>query len=386
MNNRSYLQIPGPTNIPQVILDELSNQAINHRGEEFKNILEFNIAKLKMVFQTENDILIYPSSGSGALEASIVNTLSRGDKVLAVNMGVFSQRYGEIAKRYGAEVEWIDVSWGEALDPIDLKEKLDQDYNHEIKAILLTHNETSTAVTNNIKHLMKSIQEANHPALVVLDAVSSLAINDIKTDKWGIDIVVTGSQKGLMLPGGLGILSVSERAWEAHQEAKMSKWYWDFTALKNRIEIGQMPYTPVISHFFALKKSLEIIEEEGLQNIINRHKLNANAFRSAIQSIGLKLLVKEKKYQSNAVTAILLPKDVRYEHLAKVLEDDYNVVIGGGLRHLSGKIFRVGHLGMLHSPEVIAIVNAIEMSLYKLGYDVKLGTAASSASKIYLSN
>lgn len=189
-----------------------------------------------------------------------------------------------------------------------------------------------------------------------------------------------------MLPGGLGILSVSKRAWKAHQEANMSKWYWDFTALKNRIEIGQMPYTPVISHFFALKKSLKIIQEEGLQEIIIRHKLNANAFRRAMQSIGLELLVKEQKYRSNAVTAILLPEGVKYTQLAKVLEDEHNVIIGGGLRQLSGKIFRVGHLGMLHSPEVVAIVNAIEMSLYELGYEVKLGTAASSASRVYLEN
>lgn len=385
MYSQSYLQIPGPTNIPKAILVELSNNAINHRSSEFASIVKFIIKELKDVFQTKNDILIYPSSGSGALEASIVNTLSVNDSVLAVNMGVFSQRYGQIAAAYGANVSFIDVEWGNALDPKVLKKKLEEDKNKQIKAVLLTHNETSTSVTNEIKPLVDVIKEIKHPALILLDAVSSLAIEKLPTDELGIDIVVTGSQKGLMLPGGLGILSVSKNAWKAHRSSNMPKWYWDFTPLREKMKKGEMPYTPVISHFFALKKSLEIIKEEGLENVINRHEINARAFRSSMEAMHLKLFVAEEKQQSNAVTAVYMPEGISYNVFARTLEDSFNVVIGGGLKHLAGKIFRVGHLGMLQATEVLAIVNAIEMTFSKLGYSVCLGTAAAAANNKYLS-
>jgi len=386
MYRETYLQIPGPTNIPKPILDALSSKAINHRGDEYAALMEFNVKHLKKVFKTKNDILIFPSSGSGGLEASIVNTLSPGDKVVAINMGVFSKRYGEIATSFGAEITWINQEWGSALNPNRLKDVLSKDFKNEIKAILLTHNETSTGVTNDLHALIRVVRELNHPALIFVDAVSSLAITDLPTDLLDIDIVVTGSQKGLMLPGGLSLISVSKRAWEAHNNASMPKWYWNFTPMLERMKVGQMPYTPVISHFFALKASLEIIENEGLENIYNRHKQNADAIRNALEELGLKLLVSDNKYSSNAVTAVYLPDDINYEDLSKVLEDDFNVIIGGGLQQLSGKIFRVGHLGNLHKPEVIAIVTSIEISLKKLGYNVTLGTAAKAASRVFLNN
>jgi len=386
MYRETYLQIPGPTNIPKPILDALSSKAINHRGKEYATLMKFNIKHLKSIFKTKNDILIFPSSGSGGLEASIVNTLSPGDEVLAVNMGVFSKRYGEIAASFGAKVSWIKEEWGSSLQPKKLKNVLSKDSDKKIKAILLTHNETSTGVTNDLEALTNVIKELNHPALVFVDAVSSLGIIDLQTDSLGIDVVVTGSQKGLMLPGGLSLISVSKRAWEAHDKASMPKWYWNFTPLKERMEIGQMPYTPVISHFFALKTSLEIIKEEGLENVFKRHKQNAIAIRNALQAIGLKLLVEDESIRSNAVTAIYLPQNIIYEDLAKVLEEDFNVIIGGGLQQLSGKIFRVGHLGNLHKPEVIAIVSSIEIALKKLGYKVPLGTAAKAASEVFYNN
>jgi aspartate aminotransferase-like enzyme len=385
MYRETYLQIPGPTNIPKPILDALSSKAINHRGDQYASLMAYNVEQLKKVFKTENDILIFPSSGSGALEASIVNTLSPGDKVVGVNMGVFSQRYGKIAEAFGAEVIWIDVNWGEALKPSQLEEVLAADINHEIKAVLLTHNETATAVTNDIRALRESIDKLNHPTLVLVDAVSSLAITDLPTDDLKIDIVVTGSQKGLMLPGGLGILSVSEKAWKLQESAKMPKWYWNFKPLKERMEIGQMPYTPVISHFFALKEALQIIENETLEKVLARHRQNAEAIRNAIQSMGLSLLVEDDKARSDAVSAICLPENIEYKDLANTLASDFNVIIGGGLQKLAGKIFRVGHLGNLHKPEVLAIVSSIEMALFKLGYKVEIGTAAKAAAETFLS-
>ncbi len=384
MYRETYLQIPGPTNIPKPILDALSSKAINHRGEEYASLMDFNIRSLKRVFKTENDILIFPSSGSGGLEASIVNTLSPGDKVVAINMGVFSQRYGLIAQAYDAEVIWIDVKWGEAVKPTQLAGVLESDINHEIKAVLLTHNETATAVKIDMQSLIEAINKVNHPALVFVDAVSSIAISDLPTDKLGIDIVVTGSQKGLMLPGGLAILSVSKRAWEAQRSSEMPKWYWDFKPLQERMRVGQMPYTPVISHFFALKVALELIEEETLEVVFERHKKNASALRSAIKAMGLQLLVKKESERSDAVTAIHLPDNIQYQSLASLLADEFNLIIGGGLQELKGKIFRVGHLGCLHKPEIIAIVSAIEMGLYKLGYDAVIGEAAKAAAHEFL--
>lgn len=383
MYRRPYLQIPGPTNIPEPVLQALNHTAINHRGAEFARLMESNLRGLQAVFQTKNDILIFPASGSGGLEAAIVNLLSPGDRVLVVNMGVFSQRMGQIAQSFGADVTWIEVPWGGAATAADYRPFLEADVNHAYKAVFVTHNETSTGVTVDVAAVRQMLDELKHPALLIVDAVSSLAIIDLQTDAWGVDVVVAASQKGLMLPGGLAIVSVSAKAWQAHSVATMPKWYWDFSAMQARIAIGQLPYTPAISLFFGLEVSLRLIKEEGLANVFTRHIRNAAAIQAGATSIGLELLVEKIAERSPAVTSVLLPADLSYQALAQGMEE-LGVTIGGGLQRLEGKIFRVGHLGMLHEMEVLAVLGALEMVLLKCGYRLQLGTAVGAAMASYL--
>ena len=366
MPGRIYLQIPGPTNIPESVLTAMHRPAINHRGGEFAELLRSITDGLQRLMQTKNDVLIFPGSGSGGLEAAVVNVLSPGDKVVAVNMGVFSDRFGVIARSFGAEVTTIEVEWGKAVTAEQLRQVLVEDKDHAYKAVLITHNETATGVTTDLASIRAMLDELNHPALFMVDAVSSLVINDLSMDELKIDVLVAASQKGLMLPGGLAIVAVSEKAWAAHKTSTMPKWYWNFTAVKNRSAIGQMPYTPAISLFFGLRESLRLIEEEGLSNVIARHASNADAVRRGVQELGLELLVREPKEQSNAVTAVMLPEGVAYEDLARAMED-MGVVIGGGLQRLEGKVFRIGHLGMLHMADVEVILGVLRDALKNAG-------------------
>ena len=383
MYRRSYLQIPGPTNIPEPILRALSQPAINHRDQEFASLLRENEEGLKEVFKTRNDILVFPSSGTGGLEAAVVNVLSPGDRFLASNAGVFSDRFASIAKTFGADVTTLQVEWGEAPTAGQVREILAQDTDKAIRAVLVTHNETSTGVTTDVAFIRKVLDEFDHPALLMVDAVSSLCITDLPTDELRLDVVVASSQKGLMLPGGLAIISVSEKAWQAHRVAQCPRWYWDFSAVKQKAMVGQMPYTPAVSLFFGLKVALELIRQEGLEAVFARHAANALATQRGIEAAGLKLLVTDANARSNAVTAAVLPTGITYHTLASTIKK-YGVVIGGGLQRLDGKIFRIGHLGMLHELEVIAILAALEMSLSKLNCPINLGVAVRAAQETYL--
>lgn len=383
MYRRSYLQIPGPTNIPDPVLQALNHPAINHRGSEFAELLAHNVRGLKQVMQTENDILLFPSSGSGGLEAAIVNLLSPGDKVLAVNMGVFSQRMGQIAHNFGASVTWIEKEWGTAVTAADYRAVLEHDLKYEYKAVFVTHNETATGVLVDVESVRRMLDDLHHPALLVVDAVSSLAISDLQTDTWGVDVVVSASQKGLMLPGGLSVISVSPKAWAAQERATMPKWYWNFSTMRQRMAIGQMPYTPAINLFFGLEVALKLLQEEGMPNVFRRHTRNALAMQAGLMAMGLELLVENEAERSPAVTAVKLPANIAYQDLARGTEQ-LGVTIGGGLQRLEGKIFRVGHLGMLHEMEVIATLGALEMVLHKLGHDLQLGVATGAAMASYL--
>lgn len=383
MERRKYLQIPGPTNVPDRILRSLSKPLLNHRGKEFEKLVDYCVKGLKKIYRTENDILIFPSSGSGILEASIVNLFSRGDTIAIVKLGVFSDRMDSIAESHDLNIIPIEKEWGEAVTKSDIKKVLENDKDKEIKAICLPHNETSTGVKNDIKSISEIIKELNHPALIVVDAISSLASLELETDGWNLDVVVSSSQKGLMLPPGLGIVSISKRAWDLIEKSTMSKWYWDFKAVKERMKGNQFPYTPSTTLLFGLKESIDILLEEGLENVWKRHELMTKAIRNSASAMGLNLLSNEEN-ASNTVTAIVLPEEIEYSSLAKVLSDDYNVIIGGGLKKLKGKIFRIGHLGSIHKVEVYGIMGAVEMALYKLGYKVELGTGAKAVAKTFL--
>lgn len=383
MEKRNYLQIPGPTNIPDRILKALSRQQINHRGEEFTELLVKSIDGLKEIFKTKNDILMFPSSGSGALESSIVNLFSPGDTLLVSSIGVFSERVALIAESYGLKVIRIEKEWGKAVKPDDIRVALEEDIDRVIKGVCLPQNETTSGIVNDIESISKVIKESGHPALLLVDVVSSLASLPFETDAWNVDIAIAASQKGLMLPPGMGIVAVSEKAWEAVESSKLPKWYWNYKAVREKMKVFQFPYTPPTTLFFGLSESIDIIREEGLENVWTRHTLMATAVRNSLKAMGLELFA-EKGYESDTVTAVLLPNGINYEEFSKLIDSNYGVVLGGGLSKLSGKIFRIGHMGNIDELDIYAIMGAIEMSLSELGYKVEMGTASKSLSETFI--
>jgi aspartate aminotransferase-like enzyme len=386
MIRRQYLQVPGPTNIPERILRSLSQPLINHRGPEFERLFTENTEGLKKVFRTSNDILLFPSSGSGMLESVVVNLFSPGDTVLVGSMGLFGERMAVIAENHQVNVIRITKEWGQAVTVDDVRNVLEKDREKKIKAVCLPHNETSTGITHHIESIARMIRELGHPAVLALDAISSLACTPLETDGWGIDVVVSATQKGLMLPPGLGFVSVSPKAWELRDRSTMPKWYWDYKAVREKNKVFQFPYTPPTTLFFGLRESLTILlNEEGLENVWKRHALIASAVRNAITAMGLHLFA-EKGYESDTVTAISMPEGITYKALAELLRTQYQVVIGGGLQKLQGKIFRIGHMGAIHVPEILAIMGSVEMALVQCGYNVKPGTAARAVAETCLSS
>lgn len=356
--NKNHLRIPGPTEVPDEVLGAMNKPMINHRGEEFEKVFKDVSEGIKYVFQTHNNVLIFPSAGTGIMEAAVVNLFCPQDKLLSFSNGVFGDRFASIAETFGTNVERVTVDWGKPVTPDLVRQHLRRDKNKEIKGILFTHNETSTGVLNDIKSLREAV--GDHPALVVVDAVSSLGAIDLKTDDWGLDVVVTGAQKALMVPPGLGFISLSEKALYAVETSKIPKYYWDFKAAIKSLKKHQTPYTPAISLIFALKKSLEIIKSEGLENIFLRHKKIAKALREGIKAIGLKLFV-DDLYASPTVTAIDI-SNLGF-NLQKVLKSNYNITLAGGQKKLKNRIIRIGHLGYVDGLDIIVVLSALEMAL-----------------------
>jgi aspartate aminotransferase-like enzyme len=358
------LRIPGPTPCPPEVLQAMTKQMINHRGAEFSAMLNNVTAELKTFFQTKNDLLCLTGSGTGGMEAAIVNVLSPRDKVLSVSCGVFGDRFADIARMFGAEVTSVKVDQGYACDPAAVKQALQKDA--KIKAVLLTHNETSTGVTNDLATLAKIAKEADK--LLIVDCVSSLGSIDCPVDKWNLDVAITGSQKGWMAPPGLAMVSVSETAWKAHAQAKMPKIYWDFTRAKSNLQKGQTPWTPAIPVVYALNVSLKMMQKEGMQNIFARHAHLADMTRKGVKAMGLKLVVHDEKYASNTVTAVWPPDGVNPDNLRKTMREKYQTVLTGGQGALEGKIFRFGHLGMCDEKDIQNALDALRRSLPEHGY------------------
>ncbi len=354
------LRIPGPTPCPPQALQALAKQMINHRGKEFAEILNSVTTKLKQVFQTRGDVFLLTSSGTGGLEAAIVNTLSTNDKILATSCGFFGDRFADIAEQYGAKVERLNFEWGKPVAPEAVSKALKA--SGDIKAVLVTHNETSTGVTNDLSKISSIVKEFDR--LLLVDAISSLGCIDLPTDNWHCDVVVTGSQKGWMVPPGLAMVSVSEKAWQAHTQAKMPRYYWDFTGAKDYLQRGQTPWTPAVSICYALDTTLDLMLSEGLPNIFARHAKIARLTRKGIRSLGLSLFT-EDNYASNTVTAVKASDKLDVAKLIQVLRNEYNVVIAGGQRKLSGKIFRIGHLGLVAENDVITVLEALAKALPK---------------------
>ncbi len=379
MLEKEILLIPGPTPVPPRILRAMSKPQINHRGPEFAQLWEETQAGLKSIFQTKSDIMVFPSSGTGALEASIVNLLSPGDKVLAVSIGVFGDRFAKIAQIFGAKVQKLDFPWGEAADGEIIKDALKKDA--KIKAVLLTHNETSTGVTNDVKAISEVIREQDK--LVLVDAISSLGAIDLKTDLWGIDVVIAGSQKAFMLPPGLSFVSLSKKGWLAVEKAKMPKFYWDFVSLKSSMKKSQTPYTPALPQLFGLRESLQILKEEGLKNNFKRHKILASATRQGVKALGLELFA-QGRFASQTVTSVKAPPGIEIKSLRKIMREKYQVVVAGGQQRLSDKIFRIGHLGWVDKLDIISLLSSLEMTLSELGYSLKLGEGVKAAEEVFL--
>jgi aspartate aminotransferase-like enzyme len=354
MLKKQYLMIPGPTPVPERVMRAMHREMINHRGNEFVRILGDVTSGVKQCLKTKNDLFIMPSSGTGGMEAAVVNVLSEGDPVLVLNIGAFGMRFANILRAYRADVDELKFERGKAADPEAVERKLKE---KKYKAVFLQQNETSTGVLNNVKALTDVIRK--YDCLIVVDAVSGLIASDLRTDEWGIDVVVAASQKAFMLPPGLSFVSVSHKAWEYYGNSKMPKFYWDFNFMRKFAEKGQNPFTPPVSLYYGMEEALKMIEEEGLENVFERHKKLRDITRAGLRGLGLKLLA-EDEVASRAVTSVFPPDGVNADDLRKKVKDRFGVVLAGGQEELKGKIFRVGHLGYCCETDIIVALKAIQ--------------------------
>lgn len=381
MQGDQFLLLPGPTPVPERVVRAMSRSMINHRGPEFKQIINEVTEGVKKVYRTKQNVLMYPSSGTGMMEAAVANFISPGDKVLAVSIGVFGDRFAQIAANFGAEVEKVDFPWGEAADPQIIKEKIEEDKNKEIKAVLVTHNDTSTGVYNNVK----AIQEAmgDHPALLIVDAVSGLAAVDLRMDEWKIDVAISGSQKAFMLPPGLGLMAFNNRALKVHETNTNHKFYWDVTKGLEYLEKGQTAFTPPIALFYGLQEALRMMLEEGIDKLLERHKNYRDLVRGAVKEMGLQLLA-DDSVASTALTAVLAPEGIGANKIRKDMLEKFNIVIAGGQQSLDNVIFRIGHLGYVRELDLLSVLAALEITLEKSGCKLQFGAGVSKAQQILL--
>jgi len=380
---KQYLLIPGPTPVPQDVLLEMAREMVNHRGSEFANVVKANTEMLKKVFKTENDVLILTTSGTGGMESAIVNFFSPEDKVLVGVCGEFGERFAKICRAYGLNVKTLNTELGKGIEPEALEKALKED--PDVKAVLLTHNETSTGVTNNLKELAPIVKEKEERLLIV-DAVSSLGAIDLPTDELKIDVVITASQKALETPPGLAMVSVSPLAWEFNINAKLPRFYFDLKQAKKFLEEGATPFTPAVSIFFALKKSLENILNRGLENNFKRHMILGKAVRNGISSLGVLKLLADEKWASNTVTGVFPPDGVNPDDLRKFIRTKYGVVLTGGQGALKGKIFRIGHVGYVEPTDILVALSSLEIALEDMGFKGLKGKAVEAAEKIFAEN
>ena len=384
MPGRPYLQIPGPTLVPERIVRAMAQPIIDHRGPRFAALVEACLAGLKRVFQTRSgEIVLYPGSGTGAWEAAIVNTLSPGDRVLACVNGHFSTGFARTAEAYGVDVERLEVPYGEGVPADRLESRLRQDAAHELAAVLVVHNETSTGVTSNVAAVRAALDGAGHPALLLVDTVSSLASIDFRFDAWGVDVALTGPQKGLMLPPGLAILAVSARALAASEKARCPRAYWDWRPVLERNRRGEFPYTPATVLLFGLAEALQMLEEEGLENVFRRHARLAEACRRAVRGLGLEILSRNPAEHSNTLTAVVMPEGFDSDELIRRAYATLQLSLGVGLGAVKGRVFRIGHLGSLNELDLLGGLAGVELALRDLGVPVRLG-AGLAAAEAYL--
>ena len=360
---RHLLQIPGPTNVPDRILRAMDYPTIDHRGEEFFNLAKKCLSGIKDIFKTENHVIIYPASGTGAWEAALVNTLSPGDTVLMVETGHFASLWVKLAKRLGLNAELIETNWRRGAEPEKIAERLSSDKTGKIKAVCIVHNETSTGAMSDVFKVRQCIDDVGHSALLMADTISSLASSNFCHDEWGVDVTVSGSQKGLMLPPGLSFNAISEKAWGAYEKSTLPRSYWDWGEHITSNSTGAFPYTPATNLLFGLNEAILMLKEEGLDNVFLRHKRHAEATRLAVQTWGLEVLCENKNDFSNTLTAVLLPEGHNADNLRSIVLDKFDMALGNGLSRLAGKVFRIGHLGDFNDLMLVATLGGIEMGL-----------------------
>ena len=371
---RHFLQIPGPTNVPDRVMRAMAQPVIDHRGPEFAQLGLEVLEGVRAVFKTKGPVVIFPSSGTGSCEAALANTLSPGDRVLICETGWFSHiAWRRVAERIGLNVEYMPGGWRKGASPSAVEAALDADKAHTFKAVVVVHNETSTGVASRIGEIRRAMNRARHPALLIVDAISSLGSIDLRHDEWEIDVTVTGSQKGLMLPPGLGFNAVSEKALAASKTSKMPRAYWDWDEILKTNKSGFFPYTPATNLLYALREALEMLREEGLENVFRRHQRYGDATRAAVRAWGLDILCEEPSEYSNSLTAVVLPDGHNADRLREIILEKFDMSLGTGLGQLAGKVFRIGHLGAFNDLTLAGTLSGVEMGLALAGVPHKPG-------------
>lgn len=370
---RHFLQIPGPTNTPLPVLAAIAKPTIDHRGPEFSRLGREVLSGIRTIFKTENPVIIYPASGTGAWEAALVNTLSPGDKVLMFETGWFSTLWNKMAKRLGIETEFIKGDWRSGVNADAIEARLAEDKAHTIKAVAVVHNETSTGVTSNIAAVRRAIDNAGHPALLLVDTISSLGSIDYRHDEWGVDVTVGGSQKGLMLPPGLSFNAISGKALAATRKAKLPRSFWDWEDMLAINEKGFFPYTPSTNLLQGLKVAIQMLHEEGLDNVFSRHDRAAEATRRCVRHWGLDIQCQNPAEYSSSLTAVRLPEGHSADSLRAEILSRFNMSLGNGLGPLADRVFRIGHLGDFHDLMVTGVLTGVEMGLRVCGIPHRSG-------------
>lgn len=386
MSFQNPVFIPGPTNIPEELRRACDMPTMDHRSAHFADILQPALSGVKKVLKTEKaEVFVFPATGSGGWETSLTNTLSAGDRVLASNNGMFSQKWIDMCERHGLDVEVANVPWGEGIPTDRYAEILAADKDHQIKVVLATHNETATGVLSDVAAVRAAMDASNHPAMLFVDGVSSIGSMDFRMDEWGVDVAVTGSQKGFMMPVGLAITAFSPKAMAAIESARLLRWYFDVRDMKNGYEINGYPYTPPVGMLNGLKLSCEMLLDEGLDNVFARHERIAEGVRKAIAAWGLSLCAVSPDLYSNSVSAILTPEGFDANTLVTHASEKYGLAFGGGLGEVAGKVFRIGHLGSMSDVMVLSGIATAEMCMVDLGLDIKLGSGVAAAQEFYRS-
>jgi len=366
-SGRHFLQIPGPTNVPDRVLRAMNRPVIDHRGTEFAKLAGDVLESLRTLFRTSGPVVMYPASGTGAWEAAIVNTLSPGDRVLMFETGHFSQLWRQLAEKFGIKVEYVPGTWRRGADPAEIEARLGSDPQHTFKAVMVVHNETSTGVTSRISEIRRAMNLVGHPALLIVDTISSLACVDYRHEQWEVDVTVAGSQKGLMLPPGLSFNAISEKALSASKAAKLSRSYWDWKEMLAPNRTGFFPFTPATNLIYGLREALTMLQEEGLSNVFDRHHRHAEATRVAVQAWGLEVVCEEPQEYSNSLTAAFVPEGHDADRLRNIILEKFDMSLGAGLSKLAGKVFRIGHLGSFNDLMLAGTLSGIEMGLRLAG-------------------